>query len=229
MTETEYIEEIQLIRKQNNTELELYPLASEIIAPTLKGLSKRYVFARRKSLLGQIYYGISSFPDVAILDRDFKNKENSAINIDNWKKLRGCLEVKTLDKKLYTLRELRGCIGKFEKLSKGTQSEVAQILGEILWYKKVLYTNGIQWILFSLNFPDDPDDEIRKKIRKELGEKIVEIAEERTKNDIPIEWWKKHDILDIINENVSEQVITKDCTKEWSTFTENIKKINWRT
>lgn len=70
MEKQEYIEEVNLIKEQNDTEFEIYPMAVEIIQPTIKNLSKRYVFARRKTDKGQIYYGISSFPDVAILDKN---------------------------------------------------------------------------------------------------------------------------------------------------------------
>ena len=72
MEKQEYIEEVNLIKEQNDTEFEIYPMAVEIIRPTIKNLSKRYVFARRKTDKGQIYYGISSFPDVAILDKNLK-------------------------------------------------------------------------------------------------------------------------------------------------------------
>ena len=102
MTEDEYKEEIELIEEQNNVEFEIYPMVLEIIKPTIKNLSKRYVFARRKTARGQIYYGLSSFPDVAILDKSFKNVQNSQITMEDWLKLKGCLEVKALGKALIT-------------------------------------------------------------------------------------------------------------------------------
>lgn len=66
MDRNEYVEEIKLIQEQNDVEFELYPMAVDIIKPTLKNLSKRYVFARRKTDRGQIYYGVSSFPDIIL-------------------------------------------------------------------------------------------------------------------------------------------------------------------
>ena len=50
MTKEEYQKEIKLIETQNNTEFELYPLAREIIQPTTKELSKRYVFNRKNTI-----------------------------------------------------------------------------------------------------------------------------------------------------------------------------------
>ena len=100
MDRNEYVEEIKLIQEQNDVEFELYPMAVDIIKPTLKNLSKRYVFARRKTDRGQLYYGVSSFPDVAILDNEFKNTPNTCISKEEWLKLKGCVEVKALSSRL---------------------------------------------------------------------------------------------------------------------------------
>lgn len=142
MEKQEYIEEVNLIKEQNDTEFEIYPMAVEIIQPTIKNLSKRYVFARRKTDKGQIYYGISSFPDVAILDKKFKNISNKTINEDVWHQLKGCLEVKALETELITRFQIEEVISKKpDKLGQ----KIGQLIGEILWYKKVIYTNGIEW------------------------------------------------------------------------------------
>lgn len=213
MNKKEYIDEIELIQDQNNTEFEIYPLVSEIIAPTLKGLSKRYVFARRKSLLGQIYYGISSFPDIAILARDFKNKEHKEINFENWKKLKGCVEIKAYNEELYDLEKLKKLIKESEKSLK---KEVAQLIGEILWYKKVLYTNGVQWKLFFLDS------------YLEFQKEIIGIVQERINNETQFDWWKNTEILNIINNNILEENITDDCINNWDEFILKINKIDWK-
>lgn len=217
MDKEEYMDEIQLIQEQNDTEFEIYPLVAEIIAPTLEGLSKRYVFARRISPLGQIYYGISSFPDIAILDRDFKNKEHKEINFENWKKLKGCVEVKAYGDGLYDLEELKNFIKESDKsLSDKTLKEVAQLIGEILWYKKVLYTNGVQWKLFRLNS------------YLEFKKEIIELVQERINSETQFDWLKKTEILKIIN-NISEKNITDDCIQNWEMFKKNIENIDWKT
>lgn len=214
MNKEEYIDEIQLIQDQNDTEFEIYPLVSEIIAPTLEGLSKRYVFARRISPLGQIYYGISSFPDIAILDYDFKNKEHKEISFENWKKLKGCVEVKAYNEPLYDLEDLKNIIKESEE---SLRKEVAQLTGEILWYKKVLYTNGVQWKLFSF----DSYLEYKKE--------IIGIVQEKINSGTQSDWWKNTKILDIINNKISEKIITDDCTRNWHEFEESIKNIDWKT
>lgn len=210
MDKEEYFDEIGLIREQNNTEIELYPLVSEIIAPTLKGLSKRYVFSRRISKLGLIFYGISKFPDIAILDRDFRNKKNSEVNGENWLKLRGCVEAKALDVPLCNLNDLKGL--KDPNKSESEKQEAAELLGEILWYKKVLYTNGIVWKVFSFDSHCDFKD------------KIVEIAVDSKGQS---EWWKNDTVIDIANTKISEMTISTNCLENWDEFINNIKGIKW--
>ena len=87
LSKEDYTEEIGLIKKQNYVEAELYPIVADIIKPTLKdSLSKRYVFGRQRSALGQIYYGLSNFPDIVILDKTYENKSRKSIKIEEWKK-----------------------------------------------------------------------------------------------------------------------------------------------
>ena len=162
MEKQEYIEEVNLIKEQNDTEFEIYPMAVEIIQPTIKNLSKRYVFARRKTDKGQIYYGISSFPDVAILDKKFINISNKTISEEVWPQLKGCLEVKALETKLITQDQVEKVISTKPDILK---SEIGQLIGEILWYKKVLYTNGIEWRCLYI-----------KEYSEELIKRIIEIT-----------------------------------------------------
>ena len=111
LSKEDYIEEIGLIEKQNYVEVELCPLVADIINPTLKNsLSKRYVFGRRKSNMGQIYYGLSNFPDIVTLDKTYENKSRKSIKIEEWKKLRGCVEVKNLNHSLITEEEIKSTI-----------------------------------------------------------------------------------------------------------------------
>ncbi|MSD15051.1 hypothetical protein [Eubacterium ramulus] len=142
MTKEKYQKEIELIKAQNNTEFELYPLATEIIQPVTEDLSKRYVFNRKRTEKGNIYYGLSSFPDIAILDKTFEDIDRGKIKEEDWNGLIGSLEIKALDNKLFSIDEIQKCLSK-EKLTKAE----GQFIGEILWYKKVLYTNGKEWNL----------------------------------------------------------------------------------
>ena len=210
-----YIDEINLIKNQNNTERDLYYLVKQTLEPYCCGLSLRIVAERIKSELGQIFYGISSVPDIAILDRDFVNNQHYKITGKNRDKLKGCIEVKNLGEKLYTLEELQE---EFENKNVGTAA--GQLAGEILWYKKLLYTNGKEWRLFTFYNRGEYDDEI-------IGIVTKRIEKEEKKGKF--NWTEDTDIKKtakkILNENIEEKLITKDCTKNWDEFIAEIKKI----
>lgn len=210
---TEYLEEIELIRDQNDTEFEIYPMAVEIIQATLKNLSKRYVFARRKSPKGQIYYGISSFPDVAIIDKKFKNLSKAKIEKKEWNQLKGCLEVKALGAKLITEKEVEDVIS---NKPDNINQDIGQLIGQILWYKKVIYTNGIEWRYLYIS-----------EYTKELKDNIIEIVNKRIKkesNKESFDWWNEFKKL---NFEIKDECITKDCTINWDDFIIEINKIKW--
>lgn len=215
MEEREYTEEIELIREQNHTEFEIYPLAVEIIQSTTINLSKRYVFARKKSARGQIYYGLSSFPDVAILEKGFRNVPNTAIREEEWRQLKGCLEVKALGAKLIDRDSImRVCSEKPEELSK----DMGQLIGEILWYKKVLYTNGLEWRYLLIS-------EYTEQLKKVIIDTVAErIRAERDPLSKDFDWWKRIRSFDF---RIEDKTITEDCTKNWETFINEISKITW--
>lgn len=213
MTKEEYEEEINLIREQNDVEFELYPMATEIIQPTLNNLSKRYVFARRKTGRGKIYYGLSSFPDVAILDKNFKNDIKEKIREEDWNKLIGCLEVKKLGSKLITKEEIERALFE-EELS----TEMGQLIGEILWYKKVVYTNGEEWRFIQIS-----------SYSEEIINRIIDIFNKRINSKNEYDWWDSlKDFRFEIKDSLKDELITKDCLKNWEHFENEIKcKIKW--
>ena len=215
MEKQEYIEEVNLIKKQNDTEFEIYPMAVKIIQPTIKNLSKRYVFARRKTDKGQIYYGISSFPDVAILDKKFINISNQTISEEVWPQLKGCLEVKALETKLITQDQVEKVISTKSDI---LNPEIGQLIGEILWYKKVLYTNGIEWRCLYI-----------KEYSEELIKRIIEIVNKRIdfEKENPnkeFNWWESFKDIDF---EIVDECITKNCIENWDDFIAKIHKINW--
>lgn len=220
LSKEEYIEEIGLIEKQNYVEVELYPLVADIINPTLKNsLSKRYVFGRRKSNMGQIYYGLSNFPDIVILDKTYENKSRKSIKIEEWKKLRGCVEVKNLNYSLITEEKIKSTIsnsfehitGEMEQLT----GEMGQLIGDLLWYKKVIYTNGIEWRFLSL------DD------KEEIDNTIVEVVNKRIETEEAgnsFDWWKN---IKDLSFNYTDICLSKDCRQEWNEFVKRVKEIEW--
>ena len=213
MTKEEYEEEINLIREQNDVEFELYPMVTEIIQPTLSNLSKRYVFARTRTKRGQIYYGLSSFPDVAILDKNFKNDIKEKISEKDWHKLKGCLEVKKLESELITKKEIEEALLQ-EKLS----INMGQLIGEILWYKKVVYTNGKEWRFLQIS-----------SYSEEIINTIIKTFNERIKSGKDYDWWDSLKSFGAeIKDRLKDELITKDCLKDWKCFENEIKcKIKW--
>ena len=210
-----YIDEINLIKNQNNTERDLYYLVKQMLEPYCCGLSLRIVAERIKSELGQIFYGISSVPDIAILDRDFVNNQHYKITGKNRDKLKGCIEVKNLGEKLYMLEELKE---EFDNENVGTAA--GQLAGEILWYKKLLYTNGKEWKLFTFNNSGEYNDEIIGIVKKRI---------EKEERNEEYNWTKdtgiKQTVKDILYKNIEEKIITENCTKYWDEFIAEIKKI----
>ena len=230
MTKEKYQKEIELIKQQNNTEFELYPLAVEIIQPTTEKLSKRYVFDRIRSNKGNIYYGLSNFPDIAILDNDFTDEERkNEITEEDWKGLIGCLEIKALDNKLFTVKDIQDCLSCKEL----TRSQ-GQLIGDILWYKNVLYTNGKEWIYL---YVSEYSQELKEVILQLVNDRIdyeKEEAKKKQKNGTyqrkEYNWWgnfinnKKVCIKDIIE----GRCITENCMENWDDFIKKINEISWR-
>ena len=213
LSKEEYIEEIGLIKKQNYVEAELYPIVADIIKPTLKdSLSKRYVFGRQRRGLGQIYYGLSNFPDIVILDKTYENKSRKSIKIEEWKKLRGCVEVKNLNYSLITEEKIKSTISNsFEHIT----GEMGQLIGDLLWYKKVIYTNGIQWRFLSL----DDNNEMNHKILKVVNKRI---KLEDGKNTF--DWWNQ---IKDLSFNYTDICLSEDCRQEWNEFVKRVKEIEW--
>ena len=238
MTKEKYQKEIELIKAQNNTEIELYSLATEIIQPMTGELSKRYVSNRKKSKKGNIYYGLSSFPDIAILDKDFKDIARDEIKQEDWNGLIGSLEIKALDNKLFNINEIQKCLSKEEV----TRDE-GQLIGEILWYKKVLYTNGKEW---NYIYIDKYSQELKETVLKIVNTRITfeKSKADKTYQKSEYDWWSEfkkfkanHKIIckDIkdYKENETEEdcivydYITKNCMDDWDVFIRKINEINW--
>lgn len=190
-------------------------MAIDIIQSTIRNWSKRYVFARRKSAYGQIYYGISSFPDVVILDKSFKNIPNEKFTDSDWKKLKGCLEIKKLEDKLITRKEIETVLNQKPKTLK---SDMGQLLGEILWYKKVIYTNGIEWRFLYI---DEYTKELQENVINTVNERIESEKNSSTEEFV---WWKNFEKIDF---KIIDECITENCLKDWERFITEINKITW--
>ena len=118
-----YKEEIELIDTQNRVELDLYSIIAYIIrmAKSSKHISLRDVSGRRETDFSKAFMGESGFPDFVIRSRE---KNNTA-------KVLGAIEIKYISENL------------------DSQDHLDQLSGHISSYKKVIYTNGLEWRFYN--------------------------------------------------------------------------------
>ncbi len=181
MTLKQYMREIWLMNKQYGQEIELYPLINMLLreGANTKRLSIRDVHNGRKTMKRdhrKYIDGFGSFPDLAIFNESFPEKENNG----NLQKIYGCVEAKCIAQDLIKCLDIghkeedykkeesdyyvQINIGKEENnyyvqintektsLLKGTGvNDAGELLGELLWYGKVLYTNGVIWKYYKLS------------------------------------------------------------------------------
>lgn len=114
-----YKEEIELIYAQNRVECDLYSLIAQIFRESQgeQKVSLRDVSARRTTEFSKVFIGKAGFPDFVIRER---KKDNNAECL-------GAIEVKYIN----------------QNLDKEKHQE--QLKLHINSYKKVLYTNGLEW------------------------------------------------------------------------------------
>ncbi|MDM8534302.1 hypothetical protein QUF55_06305 [Clostridiaceae bacterium HSG29] len=219
----EYMREITLMRKQNYTEYDMYSVIASLMREreNIKKLSLRDVNRRQgHTKRGRIFYGLSSIPDLVILDIEFVNSENW---LDDFGNVYGCVEIKNCDAKLFSAKKI---LKQLEEMSRNLTSEEEQLLGEILWYKKVLYTNGLHWILFEL------------KYNKNLWENIIRLVKNTIKKETEspigevklIKWYKNKEInlnqIEIV-ETEYAKLNEKSNQKDWEAFLEKLDSIAW--
>lgn len=179
MTLEQYMRELWLMDKQYGQEEELYSLINMLLrdGPNTENLSIRDVHkgqrikTENKNVEQRKYIdGFGSFPDLAIFDESFpegqepKNGEEGENTI--LKNIYGCVEAKcigsdliecldsnTIDiscdkkKKYYVNKKNTSSLNE----SNGKANDAGQLLGELLWYGKVLYTNGVIWKYYKLS------------------------------------------------------------------------------
>ena len=179
-TVEEYFNELQLMESQYGQEEEVYPWVymllqmvesrkKDILQENYNELSIRLVAHAPsaesipgRQLLGgeKIESRISlSFPDIAILNNNFSAKYSLPINQLNY--IYGCIECKKIKSKFpilvsgkYTIsKNAAGRLTVCKKVASPKPSykeDLSQLLGELLWYGKVLYTDGLVWKYFKI-------------------------------------------------------------------------------
>ncbi len=222
MTQREYTDELKLIERQNNYEFDLYFVIADLIKerPNIikDRLSVRAVFNRIRSELGQVFYGLSNFPDFAILDSDFSNQDNAGPQIKNINQIYGCIEIKALGTPLLDMNSIVGKTAGQEKLG----DHEGQLLGDVLWYRKVLYTNGCQWKYYEW----DPKKEEFDYIKATVEERI---KEEEIKKGREFDWYQHMDFRQLNLGKIREKFHILDVQNtNLQTLTDQIDQIKWK-
>jgi hypothetical protein len=222
MTLQEYMREMMLMKKQNFTEYDMYSVIASLMRDgrNIQELSLRDVNRRwGRTNKGRVFYGLSGVPDFAILDSEFINSENWLDDIDM---VYGCVEIKIIDNTLLSIKEIIKKINNRDEITK----EEGQLLGEVLWYKKVLYTNGLVWKFLKWTEYQSAWENIKDLVK----ERIEKENEPVTKEEIPSEWYQSEKINlkgIVINEEEYINLSADTTDEQWNKFVEKIYKIEW--
>ena len=274
MTLEQYMRELWLMDKQYGQEEELYPLINMLLRDgvntenlSIRDVNKsgRIQAENNKNVMSRKYIdGFGSFPDLAIFDESFPDLSDEENIVSNLKKIYGCVEAKCIGKDLIEFLDLNtteiicekneednwiGYYGKKNKIilnnSKGGANDAGQLLGELLWYGKVLYTNGVIWKYYKLS---EKSEEIINAIRIEWisadSNNGDTLQEEKKKHKTWIFEQCKEENLEItikseeignlteIYEKIKDKPSiptfdSKDYDK-WKIFKTNLATINWK-
>lgn len=226
-----YKTELIRTRNQNDCERDLYYTVGEILrySDPMEDLSLRDVSGRRHSKIGEVFYGLSAFPDLVILDSEFKNQDNAQGNIENADKIYGAVEVKALGSKLYDVEKF------FESVQKGeihpdmkNLDDQMRLLGECIWNKKLIYTNGIQWQIIECSYKNDE----WKNICEVVKERISRLFSKNNKSQE--DWQKKINFENILIEvsqvdmGVTKVKLENMNESQWDVLTKALNKITWK-
>ena len=269
MTLEQYMRELWLMDKQYGQEEELYPLINMLLrdGANTEKLSIRDVHkgqrikTENKNMnVEQRKYidGFGSFPDLAIFDESFPEKENIDSNLQ---KIYGCVEAKCISQELIECLDLNtieiiceenkknneneeiSWINYYVKKNKtllnesgGKAKDAGQLLGELLWYGKVLYTNGVIWKYYTLSKESgNKINGIRKDYisnppsKGEVGYKtwIFEQCKETLLKIISADIGDLTEIYEKIKDKTSIPTFDSQDYDKWRKFKTNLATIDW--
>ena len=127
----EYKEELELIHAQNRVECDLYSIIATIIRECCakQAISLRDVSARRTTDFSSVFKSEEAgFPDFVIRTRE---KSNEA-------EILGAVEVKYITEDL------------------DSQKHIEQVEAQLKFYKRLLYTNGLEWRFYNNGQCNEP-------------------------------------------------------------------------
>lgn len=250
LSEKDYFEELELMKNQNQHECDLYPLIYVMIShrENTKNISVRTVADRRRSKRGQVFYGLSAFPDLVILDKNFNNNDNANGEIANIDQVYGCIEVKNPwaegGKKLLNvldiIDELRnnGCFS-----DDAFKEDKGELIGELFWYKKMIYTNGYDWQYIEWTSCDNEYEIIKNAVQHRIDNddngNLVDYIKEAIKNSQKISAEDLNESFINFCNNITITVKELGCfgretknnytrEKNWQKFNKEILSITWK-
>lgn len=149
-------------------EEELYSIVLSILRDN--NLNKnRYSFRdihQNPKKRNNVLYGISSNPDLAVYDLKLTDDRN--FNQKNF--IYGVVEIKAIGTKL-------------------ENKEKTQLLNEVVWFGRVLYTNGVHWVLYEYDntqIENTPNIDLDSLKRKDFDIWLCNNKTIFSKKDIPI-------------------------------------------
>ena len=234
ITLEEYREELELMEKQYGQEEELYPYIYMLLREagyTIKYSVRSIAGARRaKSVNGrELLMGYGAFPDIAILDKNFLRNENGQYQPgEEIKKLYCCVEAKKIKDKLLDIKgkieieadknvliEESGL--KIDLCKKnGKATSYGELIGELLWYGRVIYTNGKIWKYLKI-----------RHFNKGLDQYRIDLYDTCVKNSKDHEWCqnfknKKFEVIEKLLINIAPETTESD----WEDFKTKLRLIS---
>lgn len=238
----EFRSELELMKKQYGQEEELYPYIYMLLREA--GFTQKYsvrsvASARRaKSVEGrELLMGYAAFPDIAIVDKSFLDKKEGYQPAAEIKKIYCCVEAKKTNE---TLLDIKGDI-KIDSEKKATITNSSQqspivvnlcksngkataygeLIGELLWYGRVIYTNGREWKYLEINNFNNSN------IVRNLAGKREELYKECVKDNKGHKWCEKleGETFEVI-ETPLANIGKKSDDSAWERFKTNLKKIS---
>lgn len=132
--------------------------------------------------------------------------------------------MKGVDSSLLSLQDI---MGKLLVEKDSLNSEEEQILGEVLWYKKVLYTNGVRWKYIEWQDTKDEQDFIKELVEARIKHESRPLKE----SDPPLEKFNWCNHIDICNLKIKEEDLLIDLyhstENDWIEFVDKLHHMKW--
>lgn len=170
---------------------------------------------------------------INIPDSEINNKIRQFCLNNNMNKIYGCIEAKPIAAELKDLNEDLGSYTYESIIGSNGLNTIGELIFELIWYGKVIYTNGLVWKYFELN-----ENNNIHEIRNKLFEINQYIGDKKKKYDKMYQYIKENnlcvkctEIANLTNvytayKNSSKQ-LTSEQKKVWKNLINELVKIQW--